>query len=234
MRNRMLLIGVVLALGLLAVLFVFLNARYPGTLADPEDWASVGVNIVWLVLLTGSLVVVMARNRLSDILRSVLIWLCLFLVILLGYAYRSELTEVGQRLMGEIVPAEPRVVRPGMVALRLGNDRHFQALAEVNGQRIQFLVDTGATETTLTYEDARRVGIEVERLNFNIPVSTANGMALSARTRLKRVVIGDLVFEDLGASVAQPDRLHRSLLGMNLLNRLTSFEIRGDEMILRR
>lgn len=222
-----------IALTLLVALVVYLEAQYPGTLGDRDNQISLVWKLTVLVAVIASLVLALRHERIGYVVRSLLVWGGLGLALIVGYSYRDELEPVMRRVGGNVFPAEPRVVAPGTVALRAGSDRHFRALAEVNGERIQFLVDTGASDVALTKEDARRIGIDPDRLAYNIPYRTANGMAFGAPVRIASVKIGDIVLDDVAGHVANGD-LGRSLLGMSFLRRLSSFEVRGEEMILRR
>jgi aspartyl protease family protein len=161
------------------------------------------------------------------------VWVGLGLLLVVGYSYREELEPVFRRVGGNLFPAEPRIVTPGTVALRAGTGRHFRAFAEMNGQRVQVLIDTGATDVALTKDDARRIGIDPETLSYTIPYRTANGTSFGAPVRIASIKIGDIIVDDVPGHVAAGD-LGQSLLGMSFLRRLSSFEVRGDEMILRR
>ena len=103
----------------------------------------------------------------------------------------------------------------------------------VNGTPIRAVVDTGATSTVLTSEDAQAAGFNPATLNFTIPVSTANGMARAAAVRTDEVAIGGIVRKDMPVMVAAPGMLSQSLLGMNFIGSLSGFDVRGDRMILR-
>ena len=94
------------------------------------------------------------------------------------------------------------------------------------------MIDTGASDVALTRADARRLGIDLERLSFDVPYSTANGTSFGARVRLDRVRIGEVVVENVAGSVVSGE-LDRSLLGMSFLRRLSGFEFRGNELVLR-
>ncbi|WP_164034229.1 TIGR02281 family clan AA aspartic protease, partial [Serratia marcescens] len=82
----------------------------------------------------------------------------------------------------------------------------------------------------LTDGDARRAGIQVDRLSFNIPVSTANGQAMTAATMLDTVAVGPIVARQVRALVARPEALSSSLLGHTFLDRLDGYEVRGGRM----
>jgi len=226
-------IALALTLTLVVALVLYLEAQYPGTLGQRDNQ----IDLVWkLTVLTGaiaSFVVAMRAERIGTVLRSLLVWGGLGLVLVVGYSYREELEPIFRRVGGNVFPAEPRVLAPGTVALRAGSGRHFRAVAEINGQRVQMLVDTGASDIALTKDDARRIGIDLTRLAYNVPYRTANGTSFGARIQLASIKVGDIVFDDVAASVADGD-LGQSLLGMSFLRRLSSFEVRGEEMILRR
>jgi len=225
-------------LGALTVaLVLFLNAQFPGVLSREENQAELIQKVVVLAALVGSLAVSMQHERLGSVLRSMLVWVVLGLVLVTGYSFKDELEPLWQRVAGNLVPAQPVSLGPGVTALRAANDGHFHVLAEITvggnpGQRVRFMVDTGANDVALTREDAERLGIDVERLRFNIPYSTANGTSFGAHVRLDRVRIGDVVVDNVAGSVVS-GRLDQSLLGMSFLRRLSGFEFRGNEMVLR-
>jgi aspartyl protease family protein len=95
------------------------------------------------------------------------------------------------------------------------------------------LIDTGATTIVLRPADARQAGLDVERLSYSVPVQTANGMAYAAAVRLRQVTVGPIVIDGVDALVAKPGALKESLLGMNFLRRLKSYEFSGDYLTLR-
>jgi aspartyl protease family protein len=225
-------IAVGVALTLLAGLVLYLDAQYPGTLSDRDNQIDLVSRLTIVVLLIGSLIVMLRSERFGTVVRSFLVWGGLGLALVVGYSYWEELAPVVQRVGGNLFPSEPRVVSPGTVALRAGTGRHFRAVAEVNGQRVQFMVDTGASDVALTKDDARRIGIDLDRLTYSQPYRTANGTSFGAPVRIDRIRIGDIVVDDVAGSVASGE-LGQSLLGMSFLRRLSGFEVRGDEMILR-
>jgi clan AA aspartic protease, TIGR02281 family len=121
---------------------------------------------------------------------------------------------------------------PQSASVAKAGDGHYWAEAEVNGARVRFLVDTGASAVALTLADARRLGIETERLDYAYNVVTASGQARAAAVTLGEVSVAGARIKDVQALVIE-DGLESSLLGMSYLGRLASFEATRTSLILR-
>jgi aspartyl protease family protein len=164
-------------------------------------------------------------------------WAVIVLALIAGYQYRYELQDVANRVTAGLVPGSPLAlgVENGHATVTLDktSDGHFEARITVNGAAIRTVVDTGATSTVLTAEDALAAGFNPAALNFTIPVSTANGMARAAAVKTNEVAIGGIVRKDMPVMIAAPGMLGQSLLGMNFIGSLSGFDVRGDRMILR-
>jgi aspartyl protease family protein len=111
-------------------------------------------------------------------------------------------------------------------------DGHFWAEAQVNGQRVRFLVDTGATTVALTLQDAERLGLRPQDLTYGYKVATANGEARAAAIKLASVQVAGARVDDVQALVIE-NGLPASLLGMSYLGRLSRFEATRTALILR-
>ena len=114
-----------------------------------------------------------------------------------------------------------------------GSGGSFALAMQVNGARILMVLDTGASSVVLTQEAARAAGLPLEILNYSVNVETANGRARAAPVMLDRVSIGTITEHSVPALVAQGGALRSNLLGMSFLNRLQSWEVRGDKLLLR-
>ena len=194
------------------------------------DFASLSYRLVLLVFL-GSAAILMFRGRLSQAIKAALLWIAVGLALLVGYTYRFELRGVADRVMAEVVPGH--VIAHGRsveVARAFNGD--FDISARINGARVAMVLDTGASSVVLTREDAKAAGLPLEVLAYTAIIETANGRTRAAPVRLDRVAVGDLVERSVEALVAQPGQLKTSLLGMSFLNRLQSWEVRGDRLLL--
>lgn len=116
----------------------------------------------------------------------------------------------------------------------LDGDRsgHFRAEAEVDGRRIDFVVDTGASVVVLRESDAFRVGVRPSQRDYTARVSTANGEVKAARTRLRRIEIGGITVYDVNAMVLPDEALSTNLLGVSFLSRLKRYEYANGRMVL--
>lgn len=112
------------------------------------------------------------------------------------------------------------------------DDGHYWAEADVNGSRVRFLVDTGASAVALTTADAQRLGFEPKRLNYAYKVMTASGEAHAAAIKLASVSVAGTQVVNVDALVLDKG-LDTSLLGMTYLGRLSSFEATRSALILR-
>jgi aspartyl protease family protein len=109
---------------------------------------------------------------------------------------------------------------------------HFQTDGRIEGQRLNFMVDTGASVIALTETDAARIGVRPSRGDYNATVTTANGTVKAARVRLASVDVGGLVVRDVDAMVLPEGVLSENLLGLSYLSKLKRFEFANGQMVL--
>ena len=196
-----------------------------------RDFASLLIKIA-MVVFVGGLVLVMFRENLTRALEAALFWAVVGLLLVVGYTYRFELRDVGERVLAELVPG--RAVSIGnTVEITRGQSGDFSISTHVNGARVPMVLDTGASSVVLTQEAAKAAGLPIEVLKFSVNVDTANGRTQAAPVTIDRIAVGDLVERAVPALVAQPGQLSKNLLGMSFLNRLQSWEVRGDKLVMR-
>ena len=128
------------------------------------------------------------------------------------------------------IAPQSSMAQPASIAK--GRDGHYWAEADVNGSRVRFLVDTGASAVALTLADAQRLGIATDKLDYNYKVVTASGETRAAAVKLGRVSVAGAALNDVDAMVIESG-LESSLLGMTYLGRLASFEATRTALILR-
>lgn len=218
--------------GLLLLLFTGASGSTMGMASD--DFASL-LYMGLFATLVGSGILA-SGIRFGQATRSIAAWLAIVLVLVAGYQYRYELQDVGSRLTAGLIPGSPISVtsadgRKSAIIEKAPNG-HFETRAQVNGAPVRFVVDTGATMTVLSSEDAARAGYDIGTLTFNVPVSTANGTTRAARVMADEIRVGDIARNRQPIFVAGPGLLTGSLLGMSFMSTLAGYNVRGDRMEL--
>jgi len=153
-------------------------------------------------------------------------------VLALVVAYREEFAGVPQRLRLAFSMGDPVATGDHELVVPQDDQGAFVIVARVNGQRVRFIVDTGATDTVLSPADARRLGVPVDQLVYDGEAETANGVGHAAAYTAQTLEVGAIRFDQFRMAVNQAP-MSSSLLGMSFLNRLESFEVRGRKLILK-
>jgi aspartyl protease family protein len=196
-----------------------------------HDIGSLVLKIALLVF-AGGLVLVLFREKLSKALEATLFWAVVGLLLVVGYTYRFELREVADRVIAQMMPGHVAGHGRNVQVVR-SNGGDFAVAAHINGAKIPMVLDTGASSVVLTQEAAKAAGLPIEVLNYSVNVDTANGRTRAAAVTLDRLAVGGLIERSVPALVAQHGQLKTNLLGMSFLNRLASWEVRGDSLRMR-
>lgn len=214
-------------------LIILVGGQNPDPIANllEHDPVSLLTKLGFLVLIGGS-VLVLFREQFVRAVEAMLFWVAFGLLLVLAYTYREELKLAGDRILATLVPGHPATHGQTVEIVR-GQTGAFPVTTRVNGARIAMTLDTGASSVVLTHEAARAAGLPLEVLNYTVTVETANGRTRAAPVTLDRVAIGGLTESSVPALVAQPGQLKSNLLGLTFLNRLESWEVRGDKLVLR-
>jgi aspartyl protease family protein len=199
----------------------------------PADQVASLVALGALVLMISSWVVQEFRGHWMRGFQAILFWVVLTLGLAGLYSYRGELNEVASRLVGDLSPGEPVVGSGGEVSVVRRMNGSFVIGARANGRDLRFIFDTGASMVVLTAESAQALGFAAAALNYIVPVSTANGLTMAAPVTVESLTVGSITERRVRALVARPGVLRENLLGMTFLERLSSYEVRGNRLILR-
>jgi aspartyl protease family protein len=119
------------------------------------------------------------------------------------------------------------------VQISRGQGGEFALQAKINGVTTPMVIDTGATSVVLTFETAKAAGLPLELLDYDVDVETAGGHTKAARITLDRLAVGKLVERSVPALVVPHGQMKTNLLGMSFLDRLESWEVRADSLMLR-
>ena len=227
--RRRWILWVVATLAMVAGLSLLMEV-FPGAVDTGEDWAWVGYLVVLMALISTAILTA-GRIAWGEKARHAAIWLAIIAVIILGVTYRGELAGVVHRVRLQLSGSHPVTTAPGELVVT-GDGGHFFITGQVNGQRVRFLVDTGASETVLSPADATRLGFDPATLTFDQPSQTANGVGYGAEITADSLAVGEIALGDFPMMVNQAP-MSESLLGMSFLNRLDSFTFKGDKLYLK-
>lgn len=117
------------------------------------------------------------------------------------------------------------------IVLTRGNGGHFWTEARVDGRRLEFVVDTGASTIALRESDAARLAIHPTPRDYSVKVNTANGVARAAPVQLRMVELGNVVVRDVRALIHPDEALGINLLGMTFLAKVRWTHDRGKLII---
>jgi len=200
--------------------------------------------LMYLFLITGAVIARKAARR---------IWIGQGMVIVFGafmagisWSYRALMTTEAMTIAvhdtvalltskseaDRLAPKPTKATGEGIVSINRSSNGQFWVEAAVNGVEIRFLVDTGASNIALSRSDALRLGFNWEELDYPHLANTPNGPVGLAPVMLDEIRIDGLSVRNLRAAVVNSET-QNSLLGMNFLQHLEQFEIRGDTLIMR-
>jgi aspartyl protease family protein len=135
-------------------------------------------------------------------------------------------------------PAPARASKPSAptpnyrsMTIQRSDDGHFHVAVDIDGRRMDFLVDTGATSIALRESDAAWLGIHPAQRDYTARAHTANGVVRAAPVRLNRVELGSLAVHNVQAIVLPDEALGQNLLGMSFLSNV-QWEYRDGRLVL--
>ena len=185
-----------------------------------------GVYILMAAMLVlGSLMA--RREPAAKMVKMALAWIVIFAAGFVLFTFRDDFGYLAQRLKAEAVGTPVNEGRETRIPMAI--DGHFWVNARVNGRDIKFLVDSGATMTTVDRETAEEAGIQVSQRRDQF-VRTGNGVIRVSSGRADELSVGDIVRRDVGVQVADNDDLN--VLGMNYLSTLSRWGVEGRWLIL--
>jgi aspartyl protease family protein len=217
-------------LGAAVLVFFHGDGVIAGLQAD--EFASL-IALAALLLLVSGGIVQEFRGQWMRGVQAILFWIVLGAGLVGAYSYRWEIREGATRVISDLAPGEPAVGSGGEVTIARRMDGTFVISGRANGRDLRFIFDTGASTVVLSAESAQALGFSAAGLAYTVPVATANGRTMAAPVTLDSVSIGSITERRIRALVARPGALRDNLLGMTFLERLASYEVRGNRLILR-
>jgi aspartyl protease family protein len=178
-----------------------------------------------MMLVLGALMT--RREPALRLVKIALAWVVIFGAGFILFTFRDNLDWVGQRLKAEAVGTP---VQQGVeTRIPMAIDGHFWVSGEVNGRPVKFLVDSGATMTTIDRAEAEAAGVQISQRRDQY-VRTGNGIIRVSTGRADELQVGGISRRDVGLQIAENDSLN--VLGMNFLSSLSRWSVDGRWLVL--
>jgi aspartyl protease family protein len=191
-----------------------------------NDWMLGSLYLLMAIMLVAGPLMA-RRGKFARSATMALAWIAIFGAGFVLFTFRDDLGYVAQRLKSEATGAP--VVEGQEVRIPMAIDGHFWVEGFLNGRRIKFLVDSGATMTTIGRDTAEAAGVQVSA-NRGQVVRTGNGMLRVATGRAKMLAVGPIERSNVGLHIADHEDLN--VLGMNYLSTLERWGVEGRWLIL--
>lgn len=182
--------------------------------------------LVVLGLAIGGYLLIENRHALGRMLRQAMAWALIFVGVIAGYGLWNDIRD-------DIIPRQALVAGTGQVSVPRHFDGHFYLILHLNGQPVEFVVDTGATEIVLSKKDAAAIGINMAALVYSGLAQTANGQVRTAPIRVETIELEGILDRNVPVRVNDGE-MQGSLLGMSYLRRFSRIEIADDKLLLTR
>lgn len=185
-----------------------------------------GVYILMAIMLViGSLMA--RREPIAKLLTMAIAWIVIFAAGFVLFTFRDDFGYLAQRLKAEAIGSP--VTEGQVTRIPMAIDGHFWVKAKLNGRDVRFLVDSGATMTTIDRSTANSAGVAVSPRADEF-VRTGNGIIRVSSGRADDLSIGNIDRRDVGLQIADNDDLN--VLGMNYLSTLRRWGVEGRWLIL--
>jgi aspartyl protease family protein len=178
-----------------------------------------------MMLVLGSLMA--RREPMAKLVTMALAWIVIFAAGFVLFTFRDDFGYLAQRLKAEAIGTPVSQGRETRIPMAI--DGHFWVNATLNGHDVKFLVDSGATMTTIDRQTAEDAGVQVSQRRDQF-VRTGNGIIRVSSGRADELSVGDITRRDVGLQVADNDDLN--VLGMNYLSTLSRWGVEGRWLIL--
>ena len=166
------------------------------------------------------------RQPIGKTVKMVLAWVAIFGTAFILFSFRSEFTGLGQRLKAEALGSS---IQDGdELRIPMADDGHFWVSAKLNGHDVRFMIDSGASVTTVSRDTAEASEIPIG--DEHVIVSTANGPTRATKGAADRLQVGSIVRTDFPIDINENNDVN--LLGMNFLSSLQGWRVEGNYLVL--
>ncbi len=159
-------------------------------------------------------------------------WALIFGAAFVAFTLKDDFAALGKRVYSEVRGGGTEMVQAGeTLRIKQSEDGHFWVNARLNGAEVRFLIDSGATTTSISTDTARRAEIE-SRGGFPAIVRTANGTVTVQRGRANLLSVGSIERRDMAVHISEAFG-DMNVLGMNFLSSLSGWSVEGQWLVLK-
>jgi aspartyl protease family protein len=189
------------------------------------------LSLIYLLLILIAVASAFSVRRIpvGKTVKMVLAWVLIFGALFAIFALRDDFRALGNRLWAAVTGNDSQEVQGGELRIAMSGDGHFWVNGQLNGRDVRFLVDSGATVTTIGPDTAREAGVAAT--GERTMVDTANGIAQVDRGRAERLTLGPIERQDFPVFIARGDGTN--VIGMNFLSTLSRWSVEGRTLVLR-
>lgn len=109
---------------------------------------------------------------------------------------------------------------------------HYWVKAELNGNPADFLLDTGATYTTISASTARMAGIAADAGRLPVQLNTANGPIVARFGKARELTFGTIAAREMDVVIGPEAAGDTNVIGMDLLSRLKGWRVENTKLVL--
>ena len=195
-----------------------------------EDGPSLIWGVVCILLLLSSLAA--RRLPLGYVAKAAFAWIAIFAALFAIFSFRFEFKAVWERVKADISGTAGQSVSGGEITIRRQDDGHYWLQVDVNGKRVRFMIDSGATTTAVNANTARETGIQVDTTGYPVFLNTANGSVAAQRGIIQSLKIGTHEIGQHNVVVSESFG-DTNVLGMNFLDSMQSWKVEANVMTLK-
>jgi len=209
------------------IILICINLKYKFIYNSHEIFYA----FVLLIILSRILSLNICYNY-SRYLKYSLIWAIIFLSCLIAYSYKTELSNIKNRVLANVIPQHGIQKSKASMSFQIASDGHFYIQAILNKETpVTFLVDTGASHIILSKQAAVSAGFDILNLYYDKIYSTANGKVRGSSIIINDFNLGKLYLKNVKASINEAP-MRNSLLGMSFFKRLKAYHVNNDILTL--
>lgn len=194
-----------------------------------EDGPSLIWGIVCVLLLISSLAA--RRLPMGQVAKMAFAWVAIFAALFAIFSFRFEFASIWDRVKSDFAGTAGQNISAETIELKRQDDGHYWIKVEVNGNPVNFMIDSGATTTAMNAASALEAAVDVDNNGYPIIISTANGHVTAKRGSIQSLKVGPHAMINHSVVVSESFG-DTNVLGMNFLDSLQSWKVENNVMTL--